>query len=86
MEQKDLKRLEKITQELFDLRTKAQERVNRKLTKYETVARLISRITEKGAYEKTKEASDYFFRELTRLNNEIEDIVNTYKKNDIVPK
>lgn len=80
MDEKDLERLERITQELFDLRTKAQARIDRKLAKYETVARIISRVTEKGAYEKTRDASNYFFRELERLNSEIEDIVKSYKK------
>ncbi|MFH0752883.1 MAG: hypothetical protein V1914_04810 [archaeon] len=80
MNKEDLEKLETIAAELFELRTKAQTRINKKLNQYERLGRILDKILENGAYKKTKDGSDYFFTELNRINNELDEIIESYKK------
>lgn len=75
-----VKRLEKLTQELTELRTKAHGRVERKLNKYKHLSKALKFMTGEDAYGKSKEASDYFFGELNRINKGLDEILEIYKK------
>jgi len=79
MEEDHAEKLEEIAKEIKDLRTKAHERIERKLDKYKHLGWAFKRITGEDAYGKTKEASDYFFTKLEELNNQLEEIIKQYK-------